>query len=304
MPRTRALEQTFSISAVERETGLSKDTLRMWERRYGFPQPRRDANGERVYPLGQIEKLRSVKRLISLGHRPGKIISRNLADLHALSRAGTSARTVQPDLGVFLELVRTHDLDALKRHLHQTLLKQGLQRFVLDTLAPLNTAIGDAWVRGECAVFEEHRYTETIYALLRGALTAFPCTDRSPTVVLSTLPGETHGLGLLMAEAILAVEGSACICLGTQTPRAELVRAALAYRADIVALSFSAAYGDKQAVAGLRDLRVQLPTGIQIWAGGAAVARVRTPIPGVELFSSLSRLLEDVQRWRLQHVAR
>jgi hypothetical protein len=27
----------YPISAVERETGLSKDTLRMWERRYGFP---------------------------------------------------------------------------------------------------------------------------------------------------------------------------------------------------------------------------------------------------------------------------
>ena len=29
----------YPISAVERETGLSKDTLRMWERRYGFPRP-------------------------------------------------------------------------------------------------------------------------------------------------------------------------------------------------------------------------------------------------------------------------
>jgi hypothetical protein len=33
------------IAAVERDTGLAKDTLRVWERRYGFPQPGRDANG-------------------------------------------------------------------------------------------------------------------------------------------------------------------------------------------------------------------------------------------------------------------
>jgi hypothetical protein len=33
------------IASVERETGLSKDTLRVWERRYGFPTPERDANG-------------------------------------------------------------------------------------------------------------------------------------------------------------------------------------------------------------------------------------------------------------------
>ncbi len=41
----------LNISAVERETGLSKDVLRMWERRYGFPKPPRDDNGERQYTL-------------------------------------------------------------------------------------------------------------------------------------------------------------------------------------------------------------------------------------------------------------
>ena len=48
----------FNIAAVERETGLSKDVLRMWERRYGFPIPERDANGERLYPEAQVERLR------------------------------------------------------------------------------------------------------------------------------------------------------------------------------------------------------------------------------------------------------
>ncbi|MFN7197809.1 MAG: MerR family transcriptional regulator, partial [Hylemonella sp.] len=38
----------LTIAAVERETGLSKDTLRMWERRYGFPRPLRDARDERL----------------------------------------------------------------------------------------------------------------------------------------------------------------------------------------------------------------------------------------------------------------
>ncbi|MGZ8253883.1 MAG: MerR family transcriptional regulator, partial [Burkholderiaceae bacterium] len=61
------------IAAVERDTGLSKDTLRVWERRYGFPQPLRDANGERVYPQDQVDKLRLIKRLMDQGHRPGKI---------------------------------------------------------------------------------------------------------------------------------------------------------------------------------------------------------------------------------------
>ena len=66
---------TFNIAAVERDTGLSKDVLRMWERRYGFPVPDRDSNGERCYPTEQVERLRVIKRLMDSGHRPGKLLA-------------------------------------------------------------------------------------------------------------------------------------------------------------------------------------------------------------------------------------
>ena len=45
----------LSIAALELETGIAKDTLRVWERRYGFPQPQRDEFGERIYPLEQVD---------------------------------------------------------------------------------------------------------------------------------------------------------------------------------------------------------------------------------------------------------
>ena len=45
-----------SIGGVERDTGLTKDTLRVWERRYGFPRPQRDAFGERTYSAAEVEK--------------------------------------------------------------------------------------------------------------------------------------------------------------------------------------------------------------------------------------------------------
>ena len=64
----------LGIAAVERDTGLGKDTLRVWERRYGFPQPLRDACGERVYPAEQVDQLRLIKRLIDQGRRPGALL--------------------------------------------------------------------------------------------------------------------------------------------------------------------------------------------------------------------------------------
>ena len=57
----------MSIAAVERDTGLSKDTLRIWEKRYGFPLPTRDTQGERCYPMEQVERLRDEFGIYAVG---------------------------------------------------------------------------------------------------------------------------------------------------------------------------------------------------------------------------------------------
>ena len=83
---------TLNISGVERETGLSKDVLRMWERRYGFPKPGRDVNGERQYTVVDIGKLRAVKRLMDVGLRPGKIMGLTIEELNAMADARMPSR--------------------------------------------------------------------------------------------------------------------------------------------------------------------------------------------------------------------
>src|SRR5574343_1386175 len=86
----------LNIAAVERDTGLSKDVLSMWERRYGFPQPDRDTHGERVYPASQVERLRLIKRLMDQGHRPGKLISTPAEQLTALAPRRSARREPEP----------------------------------------------------------------------------------------------------------------------------------------------------------------------------------------------------------------
>ena len=162
-------ELAQNISAVERDTGLSKDVLRMWERRYGFPKPARDENGERQYGAADMAKLRAIKRLMDVGVRPGKIIGLSLAQLNDLADARAPARKVASALPLEREVVamlKAHDPSPLQHALTQWLMRQGLQRFVLETVAPLNRAIGDAWMRGELQIFEEHLYTELLKASL------------------------------------------------------------------------------------------------------------------------------------------
>lgn len=68
------MEKSYSISAVERDTGIGRDALRIWERRYGYPSPVRGHKGERRYPLSQVQRLQLIRRLLDQGLRPGKIV--------------------------------------------------------------------------------------------------------------------------------------------------------------------------------------------------------------------------------------
>jgi DNA-binding transcriptional MerR regulator/methylmalonyl-CoA mutase cobalamin-binding subunit len=291
----------LNISAVERETGLSKDVLRMWERRYGFPKPRRDENGERQYSVTEVGKLRAIKRLMDVGMRPGKVIPLSAEELNALADARASnprdapAPALERDV---LAMLLAHDVMALQHTLANLVMRQGLQRFVLETVTPLNRAVGDAWMRGELQVFEEHLYTEQLQVALRTAINAFPRQTGVPRMLLTTFPSEQHGLGLLMVEALLVPEGVQCISLGPQTPLEDIRRAAIAHKVHIVALSFSAAFPVRQAGDALMALRRQLPAHVALWAGGEMTRRVRKTLSGVVLIADLSAAQNALRIWR------
>jgi MerR family transcriptional regulator, light-induced transcriptional regulator len=307
--RSRIAAITLSIAAVERDTGLSKDTLRVWERRYGFPSPGRDAIGERSYTLEQVEKLRIVKRLMDAGHRPGRIVPLPFDELQRLTESTVDQplRQVEralesSDLRSHLDLIRAHDLAALRAALTRLLARIGVGRFVTEVVGPLNAAVGDAWIRGQMQVFEEHAYTETMQVVLRQAIAGIPepAADARPRVLLTTFPGEPHGLGLLMAEAVFALEGCRCVSLGVETPLWDVALAAAAHRADIVALSFTGCMNPNQIVDGLAELRAKLPAATRLWAGGSAPALQRRRVEGVEPFGALDEVPTELRRWRAE----
>jgi DNA-binding transcriptional MerR regulator/methylmalonyl-CoA mutase cobalamin-binding subunit len=294
------------IASVERETGLSKDTLRVWERRYGFPTPERDANGERLYAPVQVCRLAQIKRLMDRGHRPGKLLALDEAALLALDTTA-STRPATPDqqqLDAWLQLVKTHDSEALQRQFYREMAKRGLARFVQDIVAPLITRIGEAWSRNELGIFEEHLFSQHLEKLFRTTLANMAPQAGSPRVLLTTLPGEEHTLGLLMVEALLVVEDAYPVLLGPRTPIAEIVRAAQLKQVDVVCLSFSSAYSAALATQGLRDLRQVLPASIEMWAGGSGVKPIRKPIDGVSLVPEFQDLYDCMARWQAERTGK
>ncbi len=299
MPETR-----LNITAVERDVGLSKDVLRVWERRYGFPTPERDANGERLYPLAQVERLRLIKRLMDQGHRPGRLMAATESELQDWASASVpTASAPRSDSGEALDglmaLIRQHDAAGYSQALQQRLAREGLQSFVQNILAPLTTRVGQAWELGQLEVFEEHLFTELSQRVLRQAIAGVAGAE-PPRILLTTLPDELHALGLLMAESMMVIEGAHCIPLGLQMPMLSILEAARAHRVDVVALSFSAAFPSRLIAPLLKQLRGLLPATVALWAGGSGVGRL-PPLEGVQWLDSLAAAQHAVLEWRRSH---
>jgi MerR family transcriptional regulator, light-induced transcriptional regulator len=77
----------------------------------------------------------------------------------------------------------------------------------------------------------------------------------------------------------------------------EIVQAAQAHRADVVALSFSGAFPSRQIPVLLKQLRSMLPPPRQLWVGGAGVRKVPAQ-EGVLVLSRLDDAGTAIARWR------
>jgi MerR family transcriptional regulator, light-induced transcriptional regulator len=319
-------EAAHTIADVERDTGLSKDTLRIWERRYGFPLPLRDAQGERRYDGEQLLRLRHIRRLLDAGHRPGRVVPLPLQQLLALDTQARPRRmqgalkkaaapptiTAEngPDLLHWMTLLRAQRSQPLYQAMQQWLLVHGLASLVRDVIAPMNRRVGQAWLDGELAVFEEHLYTELVQRLLRTGLSQVAAASalRPPKVLLTTVPGEVHTLGLLMAECMLVLEGCETLSLGAQTPLHDIAEAARACGADVVALGFSSALKPRDARTALEQLLPQLPPHVLLWTGGQCPAlhnapRGAVPLPGHTHMAELDQIAQAVAHWRADQIA-
>lgn len=284
----------LSISAVERETGLTKDTLRKWEVRYGFPIPARDSNGQRFYTHSDLDRLLRVKRLLDLGSRPAKTLPLSLKELTALATEKCEESLASDHREVLDQVwhaLTAPDSVALRGALNQALIFNGLGIFVLAIMPPLNLMVSNGWMNGQLAIHQEHIYSETLRNLLLEAISRLQPMPGRARVLLSTPPDERHDLGMLSVQAVLALAGAHCISLGPATPATELSAAAVSHRVQIIALSFSSAYPSRRIVPFLAQVRASLPEPIQIWAGGAGIDNLRKKPPGVHTFATLEKVV-------------
>lgn len=284
--------ELYSIGIVERDTGIGRDTLRVWERRYGYPIPERNTKGERAYTGKQLQRLQRIRRLMDQGMRPGKLLPLDEQALDELEAGLHTDYSVELDESVkdILAAIRSTDAGEVQSLLRGQLEKAGMKTFILEIVAPLLKAVGDAWATGKIEVFQEHFLSDQLHRFLSAEIQKMPVETGDTTVLLATLPGEEHTLGLLMIAGLLTETGVNCINLGAEVPMGQISRAVEQFQPDIVGITFSGAYPYNNIRPDLLELRELIPENIQLWTGGEGVRRLRKLPKTIRKFTSLDEL--------------
>ncbi len=276
------------IAVVAERTGLSRDVLRVWERRYRAVEPTRTPGGQRIYTDADVQRF----QLLAAATRHGRNISAvagvptaELAALVAADDAALSAKPVDapaPDLDATVEAAIDHtralDGSGLDRLLRRALARYGLPSFVGRVVPSFMHRIGDDWSSGDLGVAHEHLASASVLAIIGEALRTLPAAPAAERIVVATPSGELHAVGAALAATAAALDGWNVVHLGADVPAADIVTAARTTGARAVVLSVVHTDNPDRLLADLQAIRAGVGPHAAVVIGGAATDRLSARI--------------------------
>ena len=190
--------------------GVSPNTLRSWERRFGFPEPRRTAGGHRQFELAEVEALRAAFEE-----------THNVSSAIAIARERGSGPASPSRLRSAFTRYDEHEAS---RILEESLTVRSMERTIEEVLIPSVVALSD----DNGADGPEHGFawrwsTNWLAAAMRVA----PASARPEGVVIidASATGDDESLYIQALELALRRRGLRTLTLGVGMDPQRTVRA-------------------------------------------------------------------------------
>ncbi len=248
-------EPVYNVKAVVRQTGVSADTLRAWERRYGVPSPPRTESGYRLYSERDVAIIRWLKAKTEGGVSIAQAV-RLLQALSAqamdepLAAEGASPASHDRLREAFIAAAMAFDEARADRILNEAFAILSIEDVCLHLIQPVLVQLGEQWRAGEINISVEHFATSLLRRRLSALMTVMPPANRAGRIVSACAPGEYHELGILIVSLFLRRRGYEVIYLGQNIGLARLREMLEQVQPDLILLSASQLI----AAANLRDL--------------------------------------------------
>ena len=284
------------IHRVAKLTGLSKDVIRVWERRYGLVKPLRSTNRYREYTDGDVALLRFLKEEMDRGQTIGALAIEGRESLLQRMRMTSTPKQdeLTPHKNLLDELVSCLDpLDKIRfeQKLNGAVAVIPFDEAVQRILLPLQLRVGELWHEGRLNIAVEHYVTKVLQQKLFSVMNQLPVNEFGPRVLIACPEGELHEIGAQAVAYLAAARGCHVYYLGANLPLPDLETFCERVHPDLILLSLTETRSDDAAfhvLHGLRGLAQRWP--VAVGGKGASAMEPLFENTGIELLDDLGAL--------------
>lgn len=303
---------TFNMKVVVQETGLTPDTLRAWERRYGMPVPERTEGGHRLYSQHQIDALKwliarqdeglSISRAVDLWRQ---IEAEGDDPLVVKGGAITQDKPAVTKIsGERIADVREAWINAclnFDEYNAQYILSQAFAIFPIETvcfelLQKALAQIGEGWFKGNISVQQEHFASALALRQVEALLAALPPAKGNSRMVVGCAPKELHTFSALLLTFMFRQRDWNVVYLGADVPVERLEASVDKIKPQIVILVAHTLYSAGNMVPAadlLQQKQIPLAFGGSVFT---FIEETRTRLPGYFLGTELPAVPENIEQ--------
>lgn len=214
----------YSISDLEKLSGIKAHTIRIWEQRYNLLKPVRSDSNIRSYNDDQVRRLLNVSTLIKLGIKISRISQLSDAEMHELlEHSIQQAADEDSAVSVYIHKLIAAGIDyneyEFDKVFRQAVKKYGLVLCYQKVIYPMLVKIGLLWGKSEIIPAQEHFISNLLKQKLQHAIEQLPVPPATAETWLLFLPEEEdHDLGLLLSSFLIRSANKRVVYLGQRVP--------------------------------------------------------------------------------------
>ena len=225
------------MAQVEALTGIKGHTIRMWERRYSFLEPKRTSTNIRYYTDGEIRKLLNISILNKNGIKVSKIDKMtdeeiNEAILDMFKKTGAEPTEEINKLSVcMLEMNEVEFEKLFQKQLH----RYGILKTMINVIYPFLNHVGVLWATDNAMPVQEHFVSNLIRQKIIVGIDSLPlATGNARSIVMFLTEDEDHEISLLLAWFIARDLGWQVYYLGQKVPIDNLIEVVNMKQPDLI----------------------------------------------------------------------
>lgn len=219
----------FSISQLEKFSGIKAHTIRIWEQRYNALQPNRSEGNTRYYDNEQLRRLLNIVSLSNLDYKVSELCAMPDKQLFKLVWELENEIENKHEEYFISQLIvagMSYDESYFDKIFSHTLLRYGMKDTYLKVIYPVLVRTGLMWACDGLAPANEHFISNLFRQKIFTAIDALPPPKPESESWLLFLPeNEFHEIGLLLAHYLIRLSGEKVIYLGVNVPTQSIITA-------------------------------------------------------------------------------